>query len=454
MPGQYWGAKQGAHAEQDYYLAEYRQFLGADARRRMPLATYNSNNVYPKGALVLEMLKTQLGPEPFWAAMRRYLTAPRLRRGDERRSPAGGARRHRPEPELVLVAVDLLGRLSGLRGDVGLRLDRARAHAHRAPDPDGHRHRRQHRRALRDAARVPRADRHPGRHGRGRRGAPGDHRPPRADGPHRQPARSRPPWWRSTTPTRWSRRSRSTSRRPGSRRCSSGIRISGSGPGPSSSSRARAGDSLAGAALARAARGADYSADPRRCRERAGPVSRGRRPAGARGGRARHRRAGARGRGRRARRRSGARAPSPSRRRVAAGLELPGAGRGACRRSSKLGAPGAREAVLQGLATPSYRDVIQSAAVAAVVQHPDSELVAGARPAARRAAAARAGARRAHGARQHRGAARADRCARRRARLGARVAAGRRGGPARRAAAAPCCARRSRPSGHPRRARM
>jgi aminopeptidase N len=74
MPGQYWGVKQGPHAEQDYYLAEYRQFLGLDARRRMPLATYNSNNVYPKGALVLEMLKAQLGPERFWAAMRRYLT--------------------------------------------------------------------------------------------------------------------------------------------------------------------------------------------------------------------------------------------------------------------------------------------------------------------------------------------------------------------------------------------
>jgi len=74
MPGQYWGVKQGPHAEQDYYLAAYRQFLGLDARRRMPLAAYNSNNVYPKGALVLEMLKTQLGPERFWAAMRRYLT--------------------------------------------------------------------------------------------------------------------------------------------------------------------------------------------------------------------------------------------------------------------------------------------------------------------------------------------------------------------------------------------
>ena len=74
MPGQYWGVRQGPHAEQDYYLTEYRQFLGLDARRRMPLATYNSNVVYPKGALVLQMLKAQLGPERFWAAMRRYLT--------------------------------------------------------------------------------------------------------------------------------------------------------------------------------------------------------------------------------------------------------------------------------------------------------------------------------------------------------------------------------------------
>jgi aminopeptidase N len=74
MPGQYWGAKQGAHAEQDYYQGEYEQYLALDARRRMPLATYSSNNVYPKGALVLEMLKTQLGPERFWASIRRYLT--------------------------------------------------------------------------------------------------------------------------------------------------------------------------------------------------------------------------------------------------------------------------------------------------------------------------------------------------------------------------------------------
>jgi aminopeptidase N len=74
MAGQYWGAKQGRHAEDDFYLDEYRRFLASDARRRMPLATFNSNNVYTKGALVMQMLKKHLGPERFWAAINRYLT--------------------------------------------------------------------------------------------------------------------------------------------------------------------------------------------------------------------------------------------------------------------------------------------------------------------------------------------------------------------------------------------
>ena len=74
MPGQYWGSRMGDRAEEEYYLSEYRDYMAADKRRRMPLATWNSNNVYPKGALVLEMLKTQLGPERFWAAINRYLT--------------------------------------------------------------------------------------------------------------------------------------------------------------------------------------------------------------------------------------------------------------------------------------------------------------------------------------------------------------------------------------------
>jgi aminopeptidase N len=74
MPGQYWAEKEGPHAGQEYYLASYERYMELDARRRMPLATYNSNVVYPKGALVLEMLRTALGPERFWAAIHRYLT--------------------------------------------------------------------------------------------------------------------------------------------------------------------------------------------------------------------------------------------------------------------------------------------------------------------------------------------------------------------------------------------
>jgi aminopeptidase N len=74
MAGQYWATKLGRQAEDDYYLNEYQQFLTVDARRRVPLASFNSNNVYSKGALVLEMLKKQLGPERFWASINRYLT--------------------------------------------------------------------------------------------------------------------------------------------------------------------------------------------------------------------------------------------------------------------------------------------------------------------------------------------------------------------------------------------
>ena len=74
MPGQYWGVKQGRHAEEDFYLEEYRQYLDRDARRRTPLAAYNSGVVYPKGALVMEMLKQYLGPQRFWNAINRYLT--------------------------------------------------------------------------------------------------------------------------------------------------------------------------------------------------------------------------------------------------------------------------------------------------------------------------------------------------------------------------------------------
>jgi aminopeptidase N len=74
MVGQYWGSKLGRLAEDDFYLDEYRQYLALNARRQVPLASFNSNNVYAKGALVLDMLKKQLGPERFWASINRYLT--------------------------------------------------------------------------------------------------------------------------------------------------------------------------------------------------------------------------------------------------------------------------------------------------------------------------------------------------------------------------------------------
>ncbi|HEV2749556.1 MAG TPA: M1 family aminopeptidase [Gemmatimonadales bacterium] len=74
LPGQYWRGKLGPHAEDDYYLDEYRQYLQIDQRRRMPLAALASNNVYPKGALVLRMLLRYLGPERFWASIHLYLT--------------------------------------------------------------------------------------------------------------------------------------------------------------------------------------------------------------------------------------------------------------------------------------------------------------------------------------------------------------------------------------------
>ena len=73
MPGQYWARKLGARAEEDYYLDEYNQFMQIDHDRRMPLAALGSNNVYPKGALVLNMLKQYLGEQRFWASVNRYL---------------------------------------------------------------------------------------------------------------------------------------------------------------------------------------------------------------------------------------------------------------------------------------------------------------------------------------------------------------------------------------------
>lgn len=74
MPGAYWADKLGAQAGDDYYIDEYHQFIAIDKRRRMPLAALASNNIYPKGALVVRMIEKYLGPERFWASVNRYLT--------------------------------------------------------------------------------------------------------------------------------------------------------------------------------------------------------------------------------------------------------------------------------------------------------------------------------------------------------------------------------------------
>ena len=74
MNGAYWEAKLGRHASDDFYLDEYRQFTAIDAGRSMPLVADGSNNIYPKGALVLRMLRRRLGDERFWASIHLFLT--------------------------------------------------------------------------------------------------------------------------------------------------------------------------------------------------------------------------------------------------------------------------------------------------------------------------------------------------------------------------------------------
>ena len=73
MNGAYWEAKLGRRLSDDFYLDEYRQFVAIDAHRTMPLVAAESNNIYPKGALVLRMLRRRLGDERFWASVHLFL---------------------------------------------------------------------------------------------------------------------------------------------------------------------------------------------------------------------------------------------------------------------------------------------------------------------------------------------------------------------------------------------
>ena len=73
MVAPYLATKGGPHASQDYFIGKYDEFMASDAQRRMPVAALESNNIYPKGGLVLEMLRHYLGDERFWAGTHRYL---------------------------------------------------------------------------------------------------------------------------------------------------------------------------------------------------------------------------------------------------------------------------------------------------------------------------------------------------------------------------------------------
>jgi aminopeptidase N len=163
LPGQYWATRLGRHAEDDYYLDEYRQFMQIDAQRRMPLAALGSNNIYPKGALVLRMLQRYLGPQRFWAAVRRYLT--------------DHAYDNATTDDLRQAVLDATGENlagSGTSGSIGrlprvhrrrhLRLGQGLAHARGEADPGGQRHNGQHRTAPRHTSGVPHASDDPGRY--------------------------------------------------------------------------------------------------------------------------------------------------------------------------------------------------------------------------------------------------------------------------------------------------
>ena len=162
MPGQYWGVKQGGARRAGLLPGGVPAVPRArrappDAARHLQL-----QQRLPEGRAGPRDAEGAARPRAVLGGDAPLSHPPRLRLGHERRPAAGGAGRHRPEPAVVLVPVDLFGGVSGLRGHGRLRLRRAGAHARRSADADRHRHRRQHRPPLRDPAGLSRAARRSG----------------------------------------------------------------------------------------------------------------------------------------------------------------------------------------------------------------------------------------------------------------------------------------------------
>jgi len=72
LPGIYYENKYGKEISQQYYLDELNNYLMINSKEKMPVAEKGSNNIYPKGALVLKMLRDELGDNLFWKAIKDY----------------------------------------------------------------------------------------------------------------------------------------------------------------------------------------------------------------------------------------------------------------------------------------------------------------------------------------------------------------------------------------------
>ena len=120
MPGQYWGAQagppRGGGLLPRRVPAVPRRTMPAGGRRSPPATPTTS---IPRARWCCEMLQAVAGPGAVLGGDQPLSHPPRLRQRHQRRSAPGGARGHRREPALVLVAVDLPGGLSRVRRRLG-----------------------------------------------------------------------------------------------------------------------------------------------------------------------------------------------------------------------------------------------------------------------------------------------------------------------------------------------
>jgi aminopeptidase N len=72
FPGYYREKKYGKDEAKIFFLNELNQYIRTNARSKMPTVSINSNNVYQKGALILNMLRYIVGEEKFWKSIKSY----------------------------------------------------------------------------------------------------------------------------------------------------------------------------------------------------------------------------------------------------------------------------------------------------------------------------------------------------------------------------------------------